>query len=278
VRLTQPTALNDPFELLPELCVPANAPEKAIALSFDIMAKRRLPLVGEVDDNTKTFNCSDIVSRYTVTELNYSIGIFCLSRNEDSLLMWSHYAQQYAGAVIEFDGYNPFFEGQLDIEYQATRPRKDISSYLPDPIAIAELCVKAKEWEYESEVRIIRPLAECDNIGKKCPRGFPIYTKKMPEECMREIVLGERVCLDDARQIWERVKATKISLSLAAISNWGYTFGTEKIKVDVPSPAMKQILTPRTAHIFSHLPGELGAIARLLIEKHPMSKFVNKPV
>ena len=92
VRFTQPSAFNDPFELLPELRVPADAPETPITFSFDIMAKRRLPPVGEVDEDNKTFNCSDIISRDIIKELNSSIGIFCLSKSEDSLLMWSHYA------------------------------------------------------------------------------------------------------------------------------------------------------------------------------------------
>lgn len=31
--------------------------------------------------------------------------------------MWSHYADQYAGAVVEFDGPYEFFDGQIDVEY-----------------------------------------------------------------------------------------------------------------------------------------------------------------
>jgi hypothetical protein len=56
----------------------------------------------------KHYNCCDITSRNILRKLDLSIGILCLSRVGDSLLMWSHYADQYAGAVIEFDGDNGF--------------------------------------------------------------------------------------------------------------------------------------------------------------------------
>ena len=46
----------------------------------------------------------------------------------------------------------------------------------------------------------------------------------------------------------------------------------------VPVSTMNPWITPRTAHIFSHLKTPLGEIARHLIANHPMSKTVNKPV
>lgn len=101
IRFTQPSAFNDPFELLPEICVPVDQAEQQVTISFDIMAKRRVPPVGEVSESSEDYNCCDITSRNIVKELNGSIGILCLSRVSDSLLMWSHYADQYAGAVIE---------------------------------------------------------------------------------------------------------------------------------------------------------------------------------
>jgi hypothetical protein len=57
---------------------------------------------------------------------------------------------------------------------------------------------------------------------------------------------------------------------LAAISNWGYESRREHAKL-----GENPVITPRTAHKFSHLPNALGDVARLLIEKHPLTKFVN---
>lgn len=271
IRFTQSGAFNDPFELLPEICMPADQAERQVTISFDIAAQRRNPPVGEVPENPEGYNCCDITSRNILKELNQSIGILCLSKVGDSLLMWSHYADQYAGAAIEFDGSAEFFNGQIDIEYRSHRPKKDISSYLNEgvPVPLAELCVKSDQWQYEEEVRIIRNLADCTNIGNS-HRGFPVCTQKVPQDCIRQIVLGERTSVDDQRKVWEAIKDTNIGLSLAAIANWGYEFRRELVKLG-PNP----VISPRTAHIFSHLPNALGEVARLQIVKHPLSKFVN---
>jgi hypothetical protein len=34
IRFTQPSAFNDPFELLPDIIVPNDAPERQISVSF----------------------------------------------------------------------------------------------------------------------------------------------------------------------------------------------------------------------------------------------------
>lgn len=77
--------------------------------------------------------------------------------------MWSHYAGEYSGAVIEFDENHDFFTGLFNIEDREHRPKKDISAYFSSesPIPIAELCVKPKDWEYEKEYRIVRNLSDC---------------------------------------------------------------------------------------------------------------------
>jgi Protein of unknown function (DUF2971) len=274
IRFTQPGAFNDPFELLPEICVPVDQTERLLNISFALAAKRRRPSVGEVGENSVGYNCCDITSRDILKTLNQSIGILCLSRVSDSLLMWAHYADQYAGAVIEFDGDSRFFVGQIDIEYRSHRPKKDISAYLSEdaPVPLAELCVKSEQWRYEDEVRIIRPLDACEDTGKS-PHGFPIYIQKVPQDCIKGITLGERTSIEDQRKVYQAISTSNISLSLAAVANWGYEFRKELAKL-----GLNPCVTPRTAHIFSHLPNALGDIARHQIENHPLSKFVNTTV
>jgi hypothetical protein len=50
IRFTQPSAFNDPFELLPEMVMPVDEPERRINVSFDTRAPRRRPPVGDVED------------------------------------------------------------------------------------------------------------------------------------------------------------------------------------------------------------------------------------
>ena len=164
IRFTQPGAFNDPFEMVPELYVPESfGGDKEINISFSVTAPRRVPAAHELDPNFESDQCSDRNSRSIRSSLDRSIGILCLSQNPSSLLMWSYYADEYAGAVIEFDDSHDFFHGHFQMDYRERRPKKDISYFVSsnEPIPIFELCVKPKVWEHEREVRVVRNLSDC---------------------------------------------------------------------------------------------------------------------
>jgi hypothetical protein len=275
IRFTQPSAFNDPFELLPEVVVPNNAVEKHLSFSFDVRAQRRQPPPGALNEVPDGCQAGDAMSRDIVQQFNNLIGILCLSRVSESLPMWSHYADQYAGAVVEFDGSHEFFAGQIDVEYRPVRPMRDVAAYVspPEPIPVAELCAKSEQWKYEQEVRVIRSLVDCEKHDIDDRLGFPVYTQHLPPECIKSVTLGERTPLGKQREIYDALKDTRITLALAAIDHRGYAFRRELIKLEV-----NPCISPRTAHIFSHLMTPFGDFARQLIANHPMSKTVNKPV
>ncbi|MFZ0847415.1 MAG: hypothetical protein WAM62_16640, partial [Pseudolabrys sp.] len=50
IRFTQPSAFNDPFELLPEVVVPNDTGEKQLSFSFDVRAQRRQPPPGALNE------------------------------------------------------------------------------------------------------------------------------------------------------------------------------------------------------------------------------------
>ena len=273
IRFTQPGAFNDPFEMVPELYVPEGFGNKEVAIRFSVTAPRREPTVGALDDDFASDYCSDHNSRRILGSLNQTIGILCLSKNGSSLLMWSHYADGYSGAVVKFDETHEFFSGQFQMKYSERRPKIDIASYTDgeEPIPIAELCVKAKEWEYEKEVRVVRSLADCKCVGTA--NGLPIYVMDIPSDCIESVILGERMPVSHQREIWGAIKDTSdISLYLDAVSNWGYEFRSEPIKL----AGMKNpLVSPRTAHIFADQRGMYGEIAQYMLEKHPLSGMMN---
>ena len=273
IRFTQPGALNDPFEMVPELYVPETFDGGEVRIQFSVVAPRREPTIGELDSGFESDYCNDQNSRRILASLNLAVGVLCLSKNGSSLLMWSHYADNYSGAIVEFDETHEFFSGHFDVRYSEHRPKVDIASYINDekPVPIAELCVKAKEWEHENEVRVVRSLSDCRCVGTA--NGFPIYVLGAPSNCIKSIILGERMPNNHQREIWESVKDIgHISLYLGAVSNWGYEFRREPIKLaGMDNP----ILSPRTAHIFADQNGIYGDIAHWLKEKHPYSGMVN---
>lgn len=278
IRFTQPSAFNDPFELLPEVIVPNGTAEQRLNVRLDLTGERS-PEQSETSE-TIPDDCtsSDPISRDIVQQLNQSIGILCLSRVRDSLPMWAHYADQYQGAVVEFDGTHEAFAGHFDVEYRATRPRRHLRTYTSgEIIPLADLCVKSSDWAYEKEVRLARALSECEPRGTD-PRKFAVYVKPLPLAAIKRVILGERMPVDEQRNIYERVKNTNVTLSLAAISYAGYEFREEIIKMHVPVSQMSPWLSPRTAHIFCNQGGQFGELARWARDHHPLSKVVNKPV
>ncbi len=274
VRFTQPGAFNDPFELLPELHSP-DATDQVLNIAFDLQASRRMEPVGKLQNDFRSEFCSDVNSRKILNLLNKSIGILCLSQKYNSLLMWSHYADEYKGAIISFDDEHEFFKGLIEVEYSTHRPKFDMCAYTSDihPIPIAELCVKPKEWEYEEEIRIIRNLSACKIIASS--DKHPVYIMDIPTECIKAITMGERTPVEEQRKIFDMVKNTNISLFLAAISNWNYQFRDEIIKYDAPVHESPPVISPRTAHIFSEWQNELGEAARWMLKNHKYSEIVN---
>ena len=267
IRFTQPSAFNDPLELLPEIIVPNDEKERTISVSFDIRAQRQSRSVEQNDAIPDGYGSSDAMSRGIVRQLNQIIGILSLSKTRDSLLMWAHYADQYSGAVITFDGTHDFFSDQIDIEYQSERPRRHLRDYLTGtPIPLAELCVKSDQWAYEKEVRIVRTLAECKHAGIDL-RGFPIFVHEVPIDAIKSVILGERTPVVEQREIFARVMDSKISLSLAAIDHSRFAFRDEIIKLALPISQVGPMMSPRTAHIFSELQTKRGEFARRLINK-----------
>jgi hypothetical protein len=199
--------------------------------------------------------------------------------NSDSLLMWSHYADQYAGAVVEFDATHGFFANPIEIEYRELRPKKHVSIlYAGEPIPLSELCVKSIQWNYEKEVRIVRRLYDCESGECADSRAFRIFTQNVSLDAIKSVIFGERMPYETMLEIYEQLKETKIALELAAIDMTGFGFRRETIKYPVPLSQMGPCLTPRTANIFSALTTPLGDLARTVLQSHPMSKIVNKPV
>ncbi|MFM0372375.1 DUF2971 domain-containing protein [Paraburkholderia aspalathi] len=274
IRLTQPGAFNDPFELLPEIVVRPDQAEEQINLSFDILAPRREAPLDAVVQMTDGHVASDFTSRNILDQLNQQVGILCLSKSSNSILMWSHYGDQYQGAVIAFDADHEFFTGQIPVEYVKERPKKHIDSYKIAPIPLSELCAKSVEWQYEQEVRIIRALRDCNRTENFDARGFPVFTMEVPQEAIHFVSMGERTPVPQQKAIFQLLHKTKIGLTLSAVDNAGYGFRQETILY--PGDFRNPTVSARTAHIFAGTNSPFADMARWMIEKHPASKLVNK--
>jgi hypothetical protein len=80
-------------------------------------------------------------------------GLYCLTPDPCSTLMWSHYADNHRGICLEFDTANPLFSEAVEVAYRSEYPR-----WVPhemEQIAFEMFLTKAEDWSYEKEFRII---------------------------------------------------------------------------------------------------------------------------
>jgi hypothetical protein len=85
IRFTQPAALNDPFEVRPNLREMLRYyPEEAHQAIKDFFGRWN-------EDNAS------------------DLAFLSLSKNRNNLLMWSHYCDSHRGFIVGFDSTDPFF-------------------------------------------------------------------------------------------------------------------------------------------------------------------------
>ncbi len=149
LQFTNASQLNDPFDCHPKLIDYSNVPERT--------RQGWLPeewwKLKEVNDATNLRNDTWLCS---------------LSKVNDSILMWSHYCYNHKGVCIGLDidkvleSTPPMFGTiylnplVLDVQYRdiIERPNKYHNA---EHVFSYQWEAKAKDWEYEQEVRLVMP-------------------------------------------------------------------------------------------------------------------------
>ena len=137
--------------------------------------------------------------------------------------MWAHYADEYTGAVIEFDGDHEFFNWAFDVQYSAHRPVRDYMLYLNAPIPIAEMYEKSIEWEFEQEVRVPRSLSDCQfSDPNPVNPNYPVLITEVPPECIKRVILGERFDEEEAFEIHCLAEGADFIVARSYVNHWDY--------------------------------------------------------
>lgn len=121
-----------------------------------------------------------------------NVGICCLTRDPLNLLMWAHYANNHKGYVVEFDipveSYDKpesevaFFELLIpnEVHYCNNKPIVNFNDSNDQKLE-KQFLVKAKDWEYEKEERVV------DFIRKD---GIHRYDRKI---ILHSVIAGARM-------------------------------------------------------------------------------------
>lgn len=235
IRYTQPGVFNDPFEMKPyasqiatdeeiEHTIEKMLPDK-IKETYDHFPSEVKALLPFEESQTLFKHGFNLFRREfgTILDLvpsmitgvmnenfNELLGILSLSEKPDSLLMWSHYAASHEGFVLGFNSNHDYFEERKShedefrhlrkVEYRLNRPNMPISKL--DGVNV--FLVKSKEWEYEREWRIIRPLKDATETLPTDP--FTTYLFDYPPSALDEVILGTRMRKSDKTAIINTIK------------------------------------------------------------------------
>jgi len=175
-RFTQPEEFNDPFELRPVLRFPHD--DRSLYSTLDDNFESFLAFGKTKQEEIKELTKSIVTSeRFTkkLNETHYktankSIGVLCLTKNSDNLLMWAHYANSHRGFVVELDSENSFFKQDLDdknlmgklkkVIYNNERPSESFENMNIENAYLT----KSEEWKYEEEYRMFASFKRASEV------------------------------------------------------------------------------------------------------------------
>jgi hypothetical protein len=151
------------------------------------------------------------------------IGILSLSEVADSRLMWSHYAAQHTGFVIGFDEMHPYFDRRRSSEDEFYHLRRVIYR---EPAAYRSLMeldgekiflVKAPDWSYEREWRLLAPLKDATQT---IDAPDPIGLFEFPADAVKAVIIGSRTngnTVGRIREVLHHSEYQGVALKLAVL-------------------------------------------------------------
>ncbi len=167
IYCSSPRDFNDPFDCAPLICSPSSS-EDIEAGTSELISRFVNSFPDSTPESIELEARRGLLSLSPKELLHQSakacertasrMGIFCLSERVDSVLMWSHYANNHTGIALKFEPMANVRAGLmplLKVRYQKYRPA---ISYFNSNEAIEftdALATKAHFWEYEQEWRKI---------------------------------------------------------------------------------------------------------------------------
>lgn len=126
-----------------------------------------------------------------VDDLVQKMGIFSVSSSGLSQPMWGLYASSGAGFVVKFHARHDFFLGKRDgapasmlrkVHYTDQR----IADFWNNPYYL--FGVKETEWAFEKELRMIKELKDCKNVG--ISNGVPVFVLDVVPGMIDSVIFG----------------------------------------------------------------------------------------
>lgn len=179
VFCNNPLNFNDPFDCM--LSFESTSYSKTVRdVCFDVLKNRGIILSAAENNSLKT-DKEPINALATILEkksihvnqnylskiakpksfksmLQKMLSVTCFSEKNDSLLMWSHYAQQHRGFCIEYDFSDDPEISEFLFPVVYSNKKTIVNTGVHDVDCLKAALCKSEEWQYEQEWRYINML------------------------------------------------------------------------------------------------------------------------
>ena len=168
-------------------------------------------------------NLASIVELFQLQEnsifekISTSIGIASFSESPTNKAMWSLYASNGEGFLVEYNiaQMTPIIQETTPRLMRVTYTDDRIQNFWDNPFSVA--LVKNTEFSFEREWRIIEKLDKLDIL--KTSKNSNIYVRKLPEGAINSIILGYNISSKDRNIIYDMaVNSKHIRIRDAAIN------------------------------------------------------------
>jgi hypothetical protein len=197
IWLSPPSQLNDPFECRPWLTFDATQEQIVASLARTLLRRYSNLTPEEVHARalqmflTKKPTLDWEQTRGgMIKKFSERIGLYCMSQVSNSILMWSHYAQDHLGYCLQFEAtdFTPVFGGAQQVRYAEDLPSVDIFTTPTEDQVDRIFTTKFVGWSYEQEWRLI------DHERGPGRRDYPA-------ELLKGVIFGLRMPQEDRVQI-----------------------------------------------------------------------------
>ena len=146
----------------------------------------------------------------------HSLHYFCLSERYDSLPMWAHYSKRGNGFVVVFSNLDQLFtqsepwhfDGLHRVRYRRLRPPITF-----DPMTMENLFLtKTSDWEYEKEIRVIKPAKDLEFFSPPVNLDFPMKYLQIDAAYVSGVICGYQIDKKKCPEIADELVASRPSL------------------------------------------------------------------
>ena len=172
-------------------CLPFKDLEKLYCCRRDVLA-------GRLDLDSCLKSALDITTKGMMERYPQSFsehyGMVCFSARFDSILMWSHYAENHKGVVIGY--HSRFFRPLYPVQYRKERVPLPVGQFTKrkgdPPLSmwhVKALTTKFIDWAYEQEWRGVE---RREKLLKTKVKDSVVLYSKVPPQTVASIYIGTR--------------------------------------------------------------------------------------